>query len=152
MSAISLAGSLPQSRPIFSEYVKDLMTGIMWAITHPTNVRNAMTDAAVDLVDAGAGAGALIFQNAALTTLATLAMSDPAFGNSAVGIATANAISDETNATAGTSDRFIIQDSDANSVFLGAVAASGSDINLSNPTFSGGDAVGMTSLTYEGPA
>ncbi len=152
MSALALTGRLPQSRPFISEFVKDLLVGIMWAITHPTNIRNAMADVVVDALDAGAGAGALIFQDSGSSTLATLPLSDPAAGNAVNGIATFNAITDETSASAGTSDRFICQDSDSNLVLSGAVAASGSDINMSNPTFSANDTVGMSSLTYESAA
>ncbi len=152
MSAISLAGSLPQSRPIFSEYAKDLLTGIMWAVTHPANVRNVMADAVVDLLDAGAGAGTLVFQTAATAEVATCTFSDPAFGSAVAGVATANAITDDSSATGGTTDRFVAQDSDSNSVFLGSVGTSGADINLSSVVIAASDSVGISSLTYAAAA
>ena len=93
------------------------------ALRLAATARNAACDAIVDLIDAGAGAGTLVIrtgtqpanpQTAATgTTLATLTFSDPAFGNSAAGVATANAITSDTNVDAtGTAGWARVYDSD----------------------------------------
>ncbi len=64
----------------------------------PTAVRNAMCDAAVDLIDGGAGAGVLRIYSGSQpatpatspsgTLLAEFTLSDPAYGAASVGVAT----------------------------------------------------------------
>lgn len=114
--------------------------------------RNAACNAVVDLLDAGAGAGALVFRTSAAAEVATLAFSDPAFGNASTGVATASAITPDTNATGGTTDRATLEDSDANVVITASVGTSGEDINLSSVAIGAGDTVSMTSLTVTVPA
>lgn len=128
------------------------------AITHtnsaPHNVRNLLADTVVDLIDAGAGAGNLkIYTTAKGTLLATLAFSDPAFGAASGGVATANSISDETNATAGTAAEFYVEDSDTNEIFQGTVTVTsgGGDMELSSVALANGDRVSITSMTYTAP-
>lgn len=70
-------------------------------ITHSTAARNAATDAVTALIGAS---GFLKFRTAGTlgapgTVVATLALSADAFGDSASGTATANAITSDTNAT-----------------------------------------------------
>lgn len=117
-----------------------------------TAARNAACNAVVDLLDAGAGAGALVFRTSGASEVATLAFSDPAFGNAATGVATASAISPDTNATGGTTDRATLEDSDANTVLTASVGTSGEDINLSSVVIGAGDTVSMSSLTVTMPA
>ena len=64
----------------------------------PTAARNAACDAVVDLLDAGAGAGTIKIYTgsqpasandaASGTLLATITLSDPAFGAASTGVAT----------------------------------------------------------------
>lgn len=122
-----------------------------------SNARNAACDGIVDLVDAGAGAGTLEFKSAASTVagtneVATCTFSDPAFGNAAAGVATASAITDDTNATGGTANDATFFDSNNVAVLQCDVAASGSDINLSSISIGAGDTVSITSLTVTVPA
>lgn len=129
----------------------------------PTASRNAACDAIVDLIDGGVGAGTLEFKSAASTVqgtneVATCTFSDPAFdaagaaGGNADGVATANAITDDTSATGGTANAATIFDSNGAAVIQCGVAASGSDINLSSITIGAGDTVQITSLTATMPA
>jgi len=151
MNAISIRGVMPIPRPDW-ELVKDLISGLAYAVTHPTAVRTAIADLVVDRLDAGAGAGVLIIQTAASATVATLTFSDPAFGAAASGTATASAITSDTNAVGGTASKFETRDSNAVAVFLGAVGTSGSDINLSSLAVGAADTVSISSLTYSAPA
>lgn len=123
------------------------------AVTHPTAVRSALADLVVDRIDAGAGAGTLEFQTAAGVEVATLTFSDPAFGAAASGIATASAISSDTNATGGTIAKAVIKDSTGAEVWTCSVTATGGggDIQLSSVVISAGQTVSMTSLTYTAP-
>ena len=154
LSVIAIAASniLPKQRPAAFEFALDLFTGIVFAVTHPTTVRNTLADTVVDLLDAGAGAGLLIFQTSGDVEVATLTFSDPAFGNASSGTATANSITDDTSATGGTTDRFDAEDSNNTDVFYGSVGTSGQDINLSSVAIGANDTVSVTSLTYSAPA
>lgn len=121
---------------------------------------NAVADAVVDLVDAGAAAGKLkIYDGTAPadagtalsgnTLLAELAMSDPAFGAAANGVATANTITDDSSADAtGTATFFRVTDSNDVVIFQGEVGTSGSDLNLDSTSISAGVTVSVSSLTY----
>lgn len=122
------------------------------AVTHPTAVRTALADLVVDLIDAGAGAGTLEFQTAGSVQVATLTFSDPAFGNAVAGVATASAITSDTNATGGTIAKAVIKDSNGTQVTSCSVGTSGADINLSSVVISAGQTVAVTSLTYTAPA
>ena len=123
------------------------------AVTHPAAVRNTIADTVVDLIDAGAGAGTLEIQTGGSVEVATLTFSDPAFGNAAAGVATAAAITSDTNATGGTAAQFVIQDSNSTAVINGSVTATGGggDIQLSSVAIGAGDTVQITSLTYTAP-
>ena len=154
MTALALAGPMGLEKPRSGTWrkVQDILTGLVFVVTHPTTVRNTLANAVVDLIDAGAGAGTLIFQTSASATVATLTFSDPAFGNAAAGTATANAITSDTNAVGGTTDRAVARDSDANDVFYCSVGTSGEDINLSSVAIAASDTVDVTSLTYSAAA
>lgn len=123
------------------------------AVTHSTAVRNAIADAVVDAVDAGASAGTLEFHTSGDVEVCTLTFSDPAFGAAASGTATANAITSDTNCTGGTIAKFVVKDSNGNTIFSGSVTGTGSggDIELSSVVVSAGQTVSLTSLNYTAP-
>jgi len=124
------------------------------AVTISTAARNAAADAVVDLVDGGAGAGKVVFETAGDAEVATLTMTDPAFGNAAAGVATASTISDDTDATGGTTTKFAMEDSNSLEVLNGSVTAisGGGDIELTSVAIGVGDTVSITSLTVTMPA
>ena len=152
MQTIVVPQIFPQQRPILSEFVKDLVSGLIFVVTHLMAVRTTLANTVVDLIDAGAGAGTLVFQTSGAVEVATLTFSDPAFGNAINAVATANAITDDTNATGGTTDRFLVEDSNNLDVFFGSVGTSGQDINLSSLVIAASDTVSVSSLTYTAPA
>lgn len=124
------------------------------SVTHPTAVRTSIADFVVDKLDAGAAAAYMEFQTSANAEVATLPMSDPAFGAAVAGVATASAITSDTSATGGTIAKAKFFDSDANEIFACSVTATGGggDIELSSVVVSAGQTVAMTSLTYTAPA
>lgn len=123
------------------------------AVTHPT----AFRDTVADLVDSTLSTTAkLVFRltgtaGAPGTAVATLSFGNPAFGASSSGTITANAITSDTNATGNASPvATATLETGAGTVIVHcAVAASGSDINLSGGlTIGAGDTVSCSSLTY----
>ncbi len=124
------------------------------AVTHSTAARNAATDAVTALIGAS---GKLVFHISPSsvgtpgTVVATLPLSATAFAAASGGVATANAITSDTNAAgnAGAVAFASLQTSGSAVVIHCAVAASASDINMSNGlTVAAGDTVSCSSLTY----
>ncbi len=123
------------------------------AVTHSTAARNAATDAVTALISTS---GKLVFRlsgtvSAPGTAVATLSLSSTAFASSSSGTATANAITADTNATGNASPvaTATLETSGGTVVIHCAVAASGSDINMTNGlTVASGDTVSCSSLTY----
>jgi len=125
--------------------------------------RNAAVNAVAALIDGGSGAGTLAIRTGVAPTnttdadsgtlLATLTMSDPAFGAAASGTATAAAITSDTNIDAtGTAAHFRLKNSDAVTIIQGTVGTSGSDINFDSVSFIAGGTAAITSLTLTQPA
>ncbi len=125
------------------------------ATTHTTAVRSGIADYVVDLLDGGTtdATGDLVFETSGDVEVATLALANPAFGNAASGVATANAITSDTNATGGTVAKYKMQDRDNAEVFAGSVTATGGggDIELSSVVIGASDTVSMSSFNYTGP-
>lgn len=90
--------------------------------------------------------------NAAITgtLLAELTFGATAFAAASNGVATANAITQDSSANAtGTASHFRVWESDGTTVvFDGEVGTSGSDLNLSTTSIVTGAAVSITSFTY----
>ncbi len=123
------------------------------AVTHSTAARNAATNAVTALLGAS---GMLRFRLAGSVgapgaAVATLSLAATAFGASSGGTATAGAISSDTNATGNASAvaTATLETSGGTVVIHCGVAASGSDINMSNGLIvAPGDTVSCSSLTY----
>jgi hypothetical protein len=130
----------------------------------PGASQDAAADGVVDRLDAGAAAGTLKIYTGAQpadaddaatgTLLVTLTFSDPAFGASSGGTATAGVITSGTAVATGTAGWFRCADSDGVTVFDGDITAGGGggDIELSSMSITTGDTVGVSSLTYTPPA
>lgn len=129
-----------------------------------TATRNAIADAAVDLIDGGTGAGTVKIYSGAQpasandaasgTLLATFTLADPAFGAAAAGVATANAVADTTGAADGTAGWFRAETSTPGTVLDGSVTATGGggDMELNTVTISTGVTVSLTSWTVTMPS
>lgn len=123
------------------------------SVTHSTAARNAATDAVTALIGAS---GKLKFRLAGTvaapgTAVATLLLSPTAFQAAAGGTATSNALASDTNATGNATavSTATLETSDGTVVIHCAVAASASDINMTNGlTIAAGDTVSCASLTY----
>ena len=116
------------------------------AITHSTAVRNAATDAVVDLIDVG-GAGTLEILDDAVV-LAILTFSATSFGASAAGVATAAAITADASADAsGTADKFKIKDGNGLEIMNGQVGQKRAIADVSSGA--GGDIVIVGDVTGE---
>ena len=128
----------------------------MGTVTLTTAARNAACDAVVDLIDGGTtdANGDLVIRTSGDVEVATLAMSNPAFGAAATGVATASTISDDTSATGGTAANFIFQDRDNTEVLEGDVTATGGggSLELSSLSVGAGDTVSVSSFTVTMPA
>ena len=122
------------------------------AVTHAMPVRNGIADYVTGQIDVS-GVGKILFQTAASGAVANLPFSATAFGAAASAVATANAITDDTNCTAGTVAIFAVQQNDNTAVFSGTVTATGGggDIILSSVAIGQGDTISISSLTYEAP-
>jgi len=124
------------------------------AVTHSNTALSAATDAVTALISAS---GRLRFRltgtvGAPGTSVANLALSATAFPASTAGLATANAIASDTNAAGNASPvaTATLETSGGTVVIHCAVAASASDINMTNGlTVAAGDTVACSSLTYK---
>lgn len=126
------------------------------SVTLATKARNAACDGIVDLIDEGSGAGTMMFTGAGGTPLlCELTFSDPAFGASVVGVATANAITGGVVANSANPSNIalcLFRDSDDEEHFRCQVGLSGSDINMSSISVNNGDTIDITALTFTVPA
>lgn len=127
---------------------------------HSTAAKNAATNAVVDLIDGGAGSNGTLVLKAGATTISTHNFSNPAFGDAASGVATANAIADGTAAADGTVDSWEAKDTDGTVVVSGdagqkyAIAAvttgAGGKFEIAgdkSAEFSAGDDINVTGST-----
>lgn len=120
------------------------------AVTLEATARNAACNAVVDLLDGGT----IEFQTSGSAEVATLTLGNPAFGASATGTATANAIASDTSATGGTITKAVFKTSGAAALFSVSVTATGGggDIELSSLAIGAGDTVALSSYTHTQPA
>ncbi len=122
------------------------------ALTHVVAARDAMADACVDRVDLGStdAAGDLMIMTSGDAEVSIHLCTNPAFGASSSGTATASAIGDDTSAAGGTAAKFKFQDRNNGEVFRGSVTGTGGggDIELDNVIVGVGVTVSITSFTY----
>ena len=124
--------------------------------------RNGAADGVVDLLDANASPGYIEIRDgtqpanpgtaATGTLLATLTLSDPAFGAATGGTATANAIADDTNAAeSSTATWFRAYDGAGVAVIDGSAGESGTDLILDDAAIVAGGTVSISQWTVTMP-
>jgi hypothetical protein len=118
------------------------------AITLTTRAKNAALDGIVDEIDSG-GSGNLLILDAAGNELATLPLTNPAFGAASDGSVTANSITTDTTVNAGTATQFKVFTSGGSEVFRGTVTVTsgGGDLTLTNVNLFAGDTLAVSSFT-----
>lgn len=127
-----------------------------------TNTRNKACDAIVDEIDAGAGAGTIAIRTGSQPTnvgdadtgtlLGTLTFSDPAFGSSSTGTATASAITSDTSAdNSGTAGHFRIKDSNSAIHSDGTCGQGTGDLSFDNNVIVAGGTIAISSFTVTVP-
>ena len=121
------------------------------AITHNTSLRNNVRTRIIS--ELGSGTAKLLIQTSASATLATIST----LNVTATGTAGEMELADtgggnmeDTNVSAGTAAKFVLQDTTGTDQILGTVTATGGggDIELSSTAFSAGDAVRINSFSY----
>jgi hypothetical protein len=124
------------------------------AVTHPVAIRTGIADYVVDQLDLQSPPAKLVMQTSGGTTVATLTFSNPAFGAASSGVATASAITSDTNAVGGTISKAELRQGGATPVVLCSVTATGGggDITMNSVIISAAQTVAITSLTYTAPA
>lgn len=123
------------------------------SVTHPTTIRDAITNLVTGKIDAGGSNGKLVFLTAGNVVVATLTFALPSFGASSSGQATANPITSDTNAVGGTIAKAEMRDSNGNAIVDCSVTATGGggDITLNSLVIGAGQQVDLSSLTYTAP-
>ena len=125
------------------------------AITHPTNVRNALATQILALIDSDVGAGKIEIYNAGRATLlGTLTCTDPC-GTVASGTLTFSAIAQDSAADAtGSAALFDVKDFSGDLVFSGTITATGGggDMTMPSVSITAGEPIQITSLTYSASA
>lgn len=123
------------------------------AVTHPTAVRDGITNFVVDQLDEGTPPGTLVFQTSGDVEVATLTLANPAFGASSLATATAGTIVADASATGGTIAKARLKNQAGTDKIICSVTATGGggDIELNSVVVSAGQEVAMTSLTYTAP-
>jgi len=125
---------------------------------HPTSIRNSIVDLVTSKINLGTtnSYGNLILKNSSNVVLVTLVMSNPAFGVSSLGIATANVIASALAVASGIITKYVMVDRDENTVATGTVTAvgGGGDLEATTTTTSVilGESVSISTLTYNAPA
>lgn len=126
-----------------------------------TTMRNNATNGVVDTIDQGAGAGTVKIYTGSQpgavggtygTLLGTLIFSDPAFGNSTTGVATASAVTSDTSAdNSGTATTFALLDSDANVLADGTCGLGSGDLSFDNNVIVAGGVIAISSMQVTTP-
>lgn len=132
------------------------------AVTIGTSVRDAMINAAADLLDASAGTievrtGAKPSAPADAdsgTLLATFTLPAPAFGSASTGVVTAEAISGATAAATGTAGHYRVKNNGGTALWDGTVTITdgGGDLTMPSTSITSGEGVDITGYTMTMPS
>ncbi|MCF1457181.1 MAG: hypothetical protein LPH21_06335 [Shewanella sp.] len=112
-----------------------------------TTLRNNMAN----VIGNALNGGEIRIKTAGGTVLATLGFSADAFSAASGGTTTANSISQEDNATAGTVSTAEFYDSSNNLLFTATAGGVGSDVVFNKTALDAGDVVTINTMTYSAP-
>lgn len=124
------------------------------ALAYATSLRNAQLDEITAAIDAASPtAGQLILYDGTRPStggtvtneVATLTFGDPSAPAASSGAVTANAITEDSNATGGTATWFRVVDGAGTFVMDGDVGTSGSDLNLNTTSIAAASTVSVSS-------
>lgn len=123
------------------------------AISNTIVAINTAVNALLTLLNVG-GAGSIKLRTGADAIISTNPYSATAYAAAVNRVATANAITDDTNAVGGLAAIATNEDGNNLEVFRGTVTGTGGggDVEISNTTVNAGDTVQFTAATYTGPA
>lgn len=110
--------------------------------------RSIMCDALVDQLNSGT----IVFETSGDAEVATCTFGNPAFGNASNGVATANAITPDSDTTGGTIDHAMIVTSGAADVLNCTCSTTSGDFVLSSLVVGAGEELSVDSLTITMPA
>lgn len=113
--------------------------------------QNAMINALTALLNVG-GAGSIQFQTAGSVAVATLPFSATSFGSGSVGVATANAITSDTNAAGGTFTKAVLRNNAGTAVVTCTAGAGSGEFNMTSAAVGAGVTVAVSALTMTMPA
>jgi len=113
----------------------------------------AMKNSALDTVFNNANSGFVRFYNSSNTLIASCAMGSTAFAAASDGSKTANAITKESNTSAGTVSYANVQNSSSTvlATLTVGLAGSGADVILTGLTFASGEELSIASLVVSMP-
>ena len=120
------------------------------AIQLTTQAKNAALDSIVDLIDTGSGSSAVVkILTEDDSELATLPLSNPAFGAAYNGVVTANFIVGDTTINEGTASTFKVYSIGGAEILSGTVTAvsGGGDLQLTTTNLLVGDSVSVSSFS-----
>lgn len=118
-----------------------------------TATRNALADAFDAFVNTGAGTASLRLETSGDAEVATFNLQNPAFGNAASGVITAQGTPiEDTSATGGTVAQGSIYNRNGDKVSESPAGTSGQEITMSSLAVGAGETVTLTSLTVTQPA
>jgi len=120
------------------------------ALTLSITAKNAVLDGLVDTIDGGAGSqGSIKIFDDSDTELATLPLSNPAFGSANNGTVLANSVTNDNTVVTGTASTFKVYNTDGLELFSGTVTGlgGGGDLILSNINLVVGDSISVSSFS-----
>lgn len=120
----------------------------MATLSHSTEARDAIAVAVTGLINVGGGGSLFIQTENNLLDLAVLPMSATAFAGPVNGVATANAITEDTSTAAGAAAAGQIKDGNGLVILNFDVATANASVNLSSADIGNGDTLTITALTY----
>ena len=118
------------------------------SITHGTAARAVLAQAILDAVNGGASFGKLKILTSAEALLCTITLQDPAFSRTGAVLTLLGVTLSGAASGTGAAAKFIITDSDDNTIYGGSAGTSASDLIINNTSINTGQTVEVTAHAY----